>query len=112
MTLLVALQHLTCLSHFSAPSVRALVRRVVELSHVSLSSAATVKVFVLGGLRWLQSVWVIQLLVAATPLTLWLRVLSYYDHPVLDLVVQEHEKTPSYAAHIRIAAFGLQRDSA
>ena len=49
-------------------------------------------VFVLGGLRWLQSVWVVQLLVAATPLTLWLRVLSYDDHPVLNLVAQEHEK--------------------
>ena len=43
-------------------------------------------------LRWLQSVWVVQLLVAATPLILWLRVLSYDDHPVLNLVAQEHEK--------------------
>ena len=49
-------------------------------------------VFVLGGLRWLQSVWLVQLLVAAAPLTLWLRVLSLDDHPVLDLVAQEHEK--------------------
>ena len=36
--------------------------------------------------------WVVQLLVAATPLILWLRVLSHDDHPVLNLVVQEHEK--------------------
>ena len=43
-------------------------------------------------LRWLQSVWVVQLLVAATPLILWLRVLSHDDHPVLKLVPQEHEK--------------------
>ena len=49
-------------------------------------------VFVLGVLRWLQSVWVVQLLVAATTLILWLRVLSYDDHPVLNLVAQEHEK--------------------
>ena len=59
---------------------------------MSRSLAATVSVFVLGGLRWLQSLWVIQLLVAATPLILWLRVLSYDDHPVLNLVAQEHEK--------------------
>ena len=39
-----------------------------------------------------ECVWVVQLLVAATPLTLWLRVLSLDDHPVLDLVAQEHEK--------------------
>ena len=36
--------------------------------------------------------WVVQLLVAATPLILWLRVLSYDDHPVLNLVAQQHEK--------------------
>ena len=34
----------------------------------------------------------VQLLVAATPLILWLRVLSNDDHPVLNLVAQEHEK--------------------
>ena len=60
--------------------------------YISRSLAATVSVFVLGGLRWLQSVWVVQLLVAATPLILWLRVLSYDDHPVLNLVAKEHEK--------------------
>ena len=38
------------------------------------------------------SVCVIQLLVAATPLILWLRVLSHDDHPVQNLVAQEHEK--------------------
>ena len=59
-------------------------------------------VFVFGGLRWLQIVWVIQLLVADTPLTLWLRVLSYDDHPVLNLVAQEHEKDSKLPAHFRI----------
>ena len=37
-------------------------------------------------------VWVVQLLVAATPLIPWLRVHSYDDHLVLNLVAQEHEK--------------------
>ena len=49
-------------------------------------------IFVLGVLRWLQNVWVVQLLVAATPLILWLRVLSYDDHLAQNLVAQEHEK--------------------
>ena len=35
LTLLVDSQHLTCLSHFSAPDVRALVRRVVELVKIT-----------------------------------------------------------------------------
>ena len=54
-------------------------------TYISRSLAATVSVFVLGDLRWLQSVWVVQLLVAATPLT-------HDAHPVLNLVAQEHEK--------------------
>ena len=45
-------------------------------TYISRSLGATVSVFVLGGLRWLQSVWAVQLLVAAAPLILWLRVLS------------------------------------
>ena len=72
-------------------------------TYISQSLSATVSVFVLSDLRWLQSVWVIQLLVAATPLTLWLRVLSHDDHPVLNLVAQEHEKDSSCPAHFRIA---------
>ena len=117
LALLVDSQHLTCPSHFSAPDVRALVRRVVELikitddaccsEHHQLLMISTilsqfcsdsnrdVHLTIFGcncGPRWLQSVWVIQLVVAATPLTLWLRVLSYDDHPVLNLVAQKHEK--------------------
>ena len=55
---------------------------------ISRSLAATVSVFVLGDLR----LWLVQLLVAAAPLTIWLFVLSLDDHPVLDLVAQEHGK--------------------
>ena len=35
LTLLVDSQHLTCLSHFSAPDVRVLVRRVIELIKIT-----------------------------------------------------------------------------
>ena len=101
---LVDSQQLTCLSHFSAPDVRALVRRVVELTKITDVACCSehhqllmvliilsqlcfdsnhnvrLSVFgcncVLGGLGWLQSVWVVQLLDAATPLILWLRVLA------------------------------------
>ena len=44
------------------------------------------------------------LLVAAAPLTLWLHVLSLDDHPVLDLVAQEHNKDSIQAIQLTSAS--------